>query len=369
MLAGNDVVFIQLPSGQAGPAGGMQIDFGPRTNHLQIASGQVRIESVATGGALSTTVASEAQLFTNRLYQNGLTVVGSGRVSLLPGSVLASVVTSLDLVGGATLDLNESALIIDYSGASPLSAIRERLISGRGGVGLGNGTWTGTGITSSAVAALNSVAPESHSVGYADNAMLPLGSYANFHGQPVDGTAILLAPTLSADANLDGVVNDDEVTIVGALYQPGAPNPQWQWGDFDYNGSIDDDDVTILGALYNPTSLMAFAPPEPLVDAGNWIDVGEISLGNSSKEFRRREGADYFGTAESNQPDVFGLSADSFRIDFADDEALLNALAYSIAGEPSRFQDLRLAGDRMASARRNEQIENVWIDSLWRQEG
>jgi hypothetical protein len=281
MLAGNDVVLIQLPSGQTGPIGGMQINFGTGTNHLQVASGRVRIDSVATGGVLSTTVASDAQLFTNRLNQNGLTVVGDGRVSLLPGSILPSVITSLELVGGATLDLNESALIVDYSGASPLATIRENIISGRGGAGLGNGTWSGNGITSSAVAALNIVAPESKSIGYAENAMLPLGSYTSFHGQPVDNTAILLTPTRTADANLDGLVNDDEVTIVGAFYRPGAPNPHWQWGDFDYNGSIDDDDVTVLGALYTLTTVNQ-APPA--------IDLAQAVKGSSAESFELASG-------------------------------------------------------------------------------
>jgi hypothetical protein len=52
------------------------------------------------------------------------------------------------------------------------------------------------------------------------------------------------------------VVNDDDVTIVGATYAPGVPQPSWALGDFDYNGFVDDDDVTLLGALYDPS-----APP------------------------------------------------------------------------------------------------------------
>jgi hypothetical protein len=57
------------------------------------------------------------------------------------------------------------------------------------------------------------------------------------------------------------VVNDDDVTIVGATYAPGVPQPHWALGDFDYNGFVDDDDVTLLGALYDPS-----APP--LVSGG-----------------------------------------------------------------------------------------------------
>ena len=64
-------------------------------------------------------------------------------------------VTSLSIGTGATLDINDNALIVNYTGASPEAAIRAKIIEGRGGVGIGNGTWTGTGITSSAAAAAN----------------------------------------------------------------------------------------------------------------------------------------------------------------------------------------------------------------------
>jgi hypothetical protein len=362
MLAGNDVVLIQLPSGQTGPIGGMQINFGTGTNHLQVASGRVRIDSVATGGVLSTTVASDAQLFTNRLNQNGLTVVGDGRVSLLPGSGLPSVITSLDLVAGATLDLNESALIVDYSAASPLATIRENIISGRGGSGLGNGSWTGTGITSSAVAARDAVAPETHSVGYADNAMLPLGPYVSFRGQLVDNTAILIAPTLTADANLDGLVNDEEVTVVGAFYRPGAPNPQWQWGDFDYNGSIDDDDITILGALYNPAPAPApsptFGSPTQWRLSTDWIDSVIPSDGRHKQEATLPQ--DYAGT---RRPGALNAAAGSIRI-AADDESVLDTLAHAIAAKMAS-QQANSAGQRLATAPRYPAVNDVWADGFW----
>jgi hypothetical protein len=70
----------------------------------------------------------------------------------------------------------------------------------------------------------------------------------------VDDTSILIAFTRTGDANLDGVVNDDDVTIVGATYLPGVPQPAWALGDFDYNGFVDDDDVTLLGNFYDPSA-------------------------------------------------------------------------------------------------------------------
>ena len=36
--------------------------------------------------------------------------------------------------------------------------------------------------------------------------------------------------------------------------------PSWALGDFDYNGLVDDDDVTLLGVFYQPTPPAAVAP-------------------------------------------------------------------------------------------------------------
>jgi hypothetical protein len=71
---------------------------------------------------------------------------------------------------------------------------------------------------------------------------------------PVEDNSVLLAVTRTGDANLDGVVDDDDVTVVGASYAPGVANPHWALGDFDYNGFVDDDDVTLLGAFYDPSA-------------------------------------------------------------------------------------------------------------------
>jgi hypothetical protein len=150
--------------------------------------------------------------------------------------------------------------------------VRAQILSGRGGPGPG-GKWTGTGITSSTAEMANQAQPDSRSLGYADNASLPLGPRTTFHGAAVDGTSVLIAFTRTGDANLDGVVNDDDVTIVGATYAPGVPQPSWALGDFDYNGLVDDDDVTLVGAFYDPSAPPLINPPaEPgAMDDGNAI--------------------------------------------------------------------------------------------------
>jgi hypothetical protein len=154
------------------------------------------------------------------------------------------------------LDLTTNSGIVNYTGTSPAETIRQQILAGRGGPGLGQ-AWNGQGITSSAAAAADA---ETRSVGYAENSAMPLGALTTFRGQPVDDTTVIMAFTRTGDANLDGVVNDDDVTIVGAVYAPGVPNASWANGDFDYNGFVDDDDVTLLGALYDPSATPITAP-------------------------------------------------------------------------------------------------------------
>jgi hypothetical protein len=191
-------------------------------------------------------------------------VINDGSYEIGPGNVAGpAVLGALTIAGGGTpiakFDLTNSAAIINYTFAPPEMVIRSQVLAGRGSSGLG-ATWTGQGITSSAAAVANATDPDSRSVAYANNGTLPLGRYGGFRGQGVLPTSILLAYTRTGDANLDGVVNDDDVTIVGASYAPGVPNPSWAFGDFDYNGFVDDDDVTLLGVFYDPSTPPLVAP-------------------------------------------------------------------------------------------------------------
>ena len=156
----------------------------------------------------------------------------------------------------STLDIADTALVLDYTEPepNPTAQIRTYIVSGRGTTGLG-ATWTGMGITSSTAAADVIANPESSSVAYAHNGSLPLGPYVTFEGRAVDNTAVLIRYTRTGDANLDGLVDDNDVTILSATYAPGVSQPAWALGDFDYNGFVDDDDLTLLGVFYDPTAV------------------------------------------------------------------------------------------------------------------
>src|SRR3989442_15664687 len=59
--------------------------------------------------------------------------------------------------------------------------------------------------------------------------------------------------TQGADANLDGVVNGQDVTIVGNNFGQ-TTSGQWYLGDFDYSGMCDGTDVSILGTTFGKTT-------------------------------------------------------------------------------------------------------------------
>jgi hypothetical protein len=245
----------------------------PATSSLSITGAlDASVVNISKGGNGTLTLNNIRAL---GLSANGGTVVIAANAGAPDAST--SVVGSLTIAGDAaptaTLDLTNNAAIVNYSGNSPAQTIRQQILAGRGGPGLG-ATWTGLGITSSTAAAANASDAESRSVGFAENAAMPLGPLTTFHGQPVDDTSILMAYTRTGDANLDGVVNDDDVTIIGATYAPGVPQPSWALGDFDYSGFVDDDDVTLLGVFYDASAAPLFDPPVANSDSTRRAEPG-----------------------------------------------------------------------------------------------
>ncbi|MEX2142416.1 MAG: autotransporter-associated beta strand repeat-containing protein [Pirellulales bacterium] len=227
----------------------------------------------------------------------GTTTVAAGRLAVngpISGAVTVQNGGMLVLAGAtvptATLDVTNGAAVLDYPifGSNPGLEVRQRIIAARGGTDL-IGTWRGAGITSSAAAA----DPSSMSVGYVVNAELPLGPYTTFRGQPVDATTVLIRGTRIGDATLDGVVDDNDVTVVGATFGM-TSGANWGLGDFDYDGDVDDNDVTLVGALYNPSALPISAPDEAaravaaVPEPASWLMLVWAGVGAALLGWRRR---------------------------------------------------------------------------------
>jgi hypothetical protein len=175
------------------------------------------------------------------------------------------------------LDITNNALVINYIGETPTRSIREQIRSGRNGEGV-FGHWSGSGVVSSTAAKLNSATPNLYSVGYADNGRLPEGAYDVFRGQPVGTHSLLIAFTPTSDANLDGVVDDHDVTVASASYASTGTYSGWSAGDFDYDGSVDNDDLTLLGALYSRA--FPVIAEVPLSTEGGDVDVSRLLMPN-----------------------------------------------------------------------------------------
>lgn len=135
--------------------------------------------------------------------------------------------------GSGRLDLNDNALICDYTVSSPLQTIRSQLAAG-----YSNGSWTGPQLTSSTAAANDGFA-----LGYAESSALFASFPAIFKGQSVDSTTVVVSYTRWGDANLDGVV---DITDLGALATNWQGSGVWTSGDFNFDGFVDITDLGIL---------------------------------------------------------------------------------------------------------------------------
>jgi hypothetical protein len=186
----------------------------------------------------------------------------------------------LSIAGGASptskVDMMSGNLIVDYAdgAASPYAQIRDLIKVGRGTKdSYGASKWDGLGITSSTAQAgylLNAI-------GVLDNGFLAPGyKKTDLEGILVDDTTVMVKYTYNGDANLDGVVdrNDLNVFITNYLVPPGASQMGWQAADFNDDGAVDRNDLNLfmygylrqglpLGEASGVTALAATSEPAP----------------------------------------------------------------------------------------------------------
>jgi hypothetical protein len=174
-----------------------------------------------------------------------LTLSGNATLTVLQTGSRVLRTSGIAIAPGSKLDMKDNNLIIDYTGTSPASSIRDLLITGRNG-----GAWNGLGLTSSTAATT-----PNRALGIAEAA--DIGTPASFAGQPIDSTTILVRYTVSGDADLD---RDVDVADLGALASNWQQsNRRWSQGDFDYSatGLVDVNDLGILASQWQ----QILAPP------------------------------------------------------------------------------------------------------------
>ncbi|MFT3789424.1 MAG: autotransporter-associated beta strand repeat-containing protein [Tepidisphaeraceae bacterium] len=162
------------------------------------------------------------------------TALGTGAVSVASGAKLevqsgfsgALVLTGTPVVaGGGSVQINNSAIVVDYTGASPIDNIRLLAASGTLASSLS------TGDSRVAVGFREAVSGEV------------------FRGVTLDADAVLIKATIKGDATLDGTVNFSDLLTLAANYNGTSKN--WGNGDFTYDGTVNFNDLLALAANYN----------------------------------------------------------------------------------------------------------------------
>ena len=261
--AGDDIMTVDLRGGDPVTPEGLFLIGGTESDTLRLLGSTAADDVAFDAGAVthngSTTSHSAFESFSvDGLTEFDTLSINDGRVGVGATQRLASlaiadgagldlpsfggatlVVRDLSLAPTARLDLAGAAMVLDYTGASPVSTIRELLITGRNG-----GAWDGFGIASSSAAVDPSTA-----IGYAEASDLYGTFPAVFGDEPVDATSVLLRFTLVGDADLSGGVNIADFSRLAANFnQPGGG---WSRGDFNYDGSTGIADFAALAGNFN----------------------------------------------------------------------------------------------------------------------
>jgi hypothetical protein len=188
-------------------------------------------------------------------------------------------VKSLAIAGGATptatLDLADNAMVVDYTGPSPLATIKAQV-----GHAYDGGTWAEHGITSSQADA------SQFGVGYAEASAL--GGVPTIFGT-VDADAVLLRLTRYGDANLDGQVNLQDFNRLASGFGAGD---DWSEGDFNYDGLVNLQDFNRLAANFGLGAAGPGVTPQDWAMLGAAVPepggLGMLLLGGFFAARRRR---------------------------------------------------------------------------------
>lgn len=179
--------------------------------------------SISVGGGTSTVT---------RLTQSVLTVNGTGSLKISNAATpAASTVGTLATGGTGKLDITNNGLIVDYTGPSPLTSIRQALQAGR-------------------IVATLTPADARQAVAYAEGSVVTTTLGGNLLGTPFDGSSIVLRSRLKGDVDLSGTVDFDDLVPLAQNYGV-TGTAVWTIGDFDYDGDVDFDDLVPLAQNYS----------------------------------------------------------------------------------------------------------------------
>ncbi len=253
---------------------------GTGSDTLNVNSGTYTFNSDPQGATLALSVFDNANVtFTAAASGSGVNLRSLTVLSIAP-SATASLQTSsatadrlLLLLGSlsigashSTLDIGDNDLILHNGSVATLTSLLQK------GYNSAAGFWNGSdGILSSAAA---SVASKNTAIGYElNNNGLGGLFFSTFDGQRVSTSDVLVKYTFAGDANLDGIVNASDFTLIDNGFNNALTG--WRNGDFNYDGVVNGDDYTIIDNAFNsqtPT-LPASVPQSVAATAASPVDV------------------------------------------------------------------------------------------------
>jgi rhamnogalacturonan endolyase len=248
---------------------GANVDFNDNNNgnynvtlNAQVAPATVCVNNsngnytiTGTGGIIGTTALAKygtatLTLDTINLYSGGTTLNGGQLIFAVPGALpnntslavnagtaelnlnIGTVtLSSLTIAANSYFNITNNEIIINYaSGSDPIATIQSYIISA-----YANGNWDGPGIASSQL-----YSGSNYGLGYADGAD---GVVAGLSSGQIE-----VKYTLLGDANLDGVVNGSDFSILAANFGLGSTN--WDQGNFFYGASVNGADFSALASNF-----------------------------------------------------------------------------------------------------------------------
>jgi len=186
---------------------------------------------------------------TGALIGSGILNVGTASkisyVQLANGSGTSSV-SALNIAAGSSLDLTKNSLAINFGSPAndPTATIRGYISSA-----YHNNSWQGTGLTSSAVEALDAANAGSTrgtwSLGYADGNVDTQSPIAQ-------ANQLVIRPALAGDALFLNQVSFADLLVLAQNL--GSTNADWEHADFNYDQVVDFKDLLIMAQNFNQTN-------------------------------------------------------------------------------------------------------------------
>jgi subtilisin family serine protease len=239
---GNDNIVID----STGASGTININAGNGTDTITVNGTSGAIVAIKpSAGADNVNINTDntgtaSALFDDTQTLGSLSIGAGGTGTLKAGSSRWLRVSSLSINSAGKLDLNDNDMIVDYSGVSPFTTIRNQVFTARNG-----GNWLGNGITSTNA---RTHPQQITTLGVLESADYFSAGGTTFNGQTVDATTVLVKYTYYGDSDLNGSVDFDDYARIDGGFLGGGN--KWFAGDYNHDGVIDFDDFALIDSAF-----------------------------------------------------------------------------------------------------------------------